>query len=286
MSPKISAAKVENKSLDARLLQALKEDRAREDVTSRALIPAQEAGEADFIARASGVLCGIAVAERCFRLFDPQARFERCCEDGAELKRGAVIARVRGRLRSLFAVERVALNLLCRLSGIATLTSQFVRQASPYGVRIFDTRKTTPLWRDLEKYAVATGGGCNHRQDLASACFIKDNHVDACGGIRAALERLFSMKKVPRPVIIEARTPKEVMIASKYPVDLILLDNMSPQRIRNIFKVIDKGIEMEISGGVNLENVREYARTGVSRISIGALTHSAKALDIALDYRR
>ena len=285
MSLKNSWAAIENKSLDTRLLQALREDRAREDVTSKALIPANESGEAEFIARAKGVLCGIAVAERCFRLFDPKARFDRCCDDGAALKRGMVIARVRGRLRSLFAVERVALNLLCRLSGIATLTSQFVNQASPYGVRILDTRKTTPLWRDLEKYAVAAGGGCNHRQDLASACFIKDNHVYACGGIQAALERLFSMKKVPRPVIVEARTKKEVLIASKYPVDLILLDNMSPRRIRSISMCIDKGIELEISGGVNLGNVREYAQAGASRISIGALTHSVKVLDIALDYR-
>lgn len=286
MSAKKSAAGIENKSLDTRLFQALKEDRAHEDVTSRALIPVQEKGEAEFIARAKGVLCGIAAAERCFRLFDPQVRFESLCDDGADLRRGMVIARVRGALRSLFAVERTALNLLCHLSGIATLTNLFVKQASPYGVRIFDTRKTTPLWRDLEKYAVITGGGCNHRLDLASACFIKDNHVDACGGIQAALKRLFAMKKVPRPVIIEARTMKEALIASTFPVDLILLDNMSPQRIRSIYKVMDKGIEMEISGGVNLENVREYARTGVSRISIGALTHSAKALDIALDYRR
>jgi len=176
----------------------------------------------------------------------------------------------------------VALNLLARLSGIATLTATFVEKAQAYGARIYDTRKTTPLWRELEKYAVRMGGGWNHRFDLSSAYFIKDNHIDACEGMKHTLERFFGKKRVRRPIIVEARSLEEARIAAEYPIDLLLLDNMSPAQITRIMEKIGATCDMEISGRVHLGNVGHYARTGIPRISIGALTHSVKSLDIAL----
>jgi nicotinate-nucleotide pyrophosphorylase (carboxylating) len=272
-------------ALDRRLRAALKEDAAKRDITSLRLIPPCRIGRVEFIAHEKGVLCGIQIAGRCFTLMDKRAQFKALLSDGAKVEEGSVIATVEGKLRALLASERLALNLLCHLSGIATLTSRFVEKVREFGTQIYDTRKTTPLWRDLEKYAVRIGGGHNHRFDLSEAYFIKDNHIDACGGIKTALEALFQKKKDRRSVIVETRTARDAKLASRYPVDVILLDNMKPVDIKKVRKKVTAGAILEISGGVTLENVKEYARTGVPRISIGAITHSMKCLDISMEFK-
>jgi len=273
------------RALDRRLLASLKEDAAKRDITSLSLIPPCHIGRVEFIAHERGVLCGIRIAGRCFTLMDKGAHFKALLSDGAKLKKGNVIATVEGKLRALLASERLALNLLCHLSGIATLTSKFVEKVRAFGTQIYDTRKTTPLWRDLEKYAVRVGGGHNHRSDLKEAYFIKDNHIEAAGGIKNTLEAIFKKKKDRRSVIVETRNAREVEIASRYPVDIILLDNMKPVDIKKIRNKVTAGVKMEISGGVTLENVKEYAKTGVNRISIGAITHSMKYLDISMEVK-
>jgi nicotinate-nucleotide pyrophosphorylase (carboxylating) len=276
--------KIKDKRTLKLLKEAFREDRAWDDITSEILIPSRVQGRADLVAHQAGILCGLGVAEACFNLYDDKVRFKALKRDGARIKKGDRLASATGFLRSLLSCERVVLNFLNHLSGIATLTSAFSDKVRPYGTRIYDTRKTTPLWRNLEKYAVRTGGGYNHRSDLAGAIFIKDNHIEACGGVEKALETVFRRKKIPGPLIVEARNVQEAKTAARYPVDLILLDNMKPSMIEKVLKYIGNKREFEISGGINLKNVERYARTGVSRISIGALTHSAKILDISMEY--
>ncbi|HPB31174.1 MAG TPA: carboxylating nicotinate-nucleotide diphosphorylase [Candidatus Sumerlaeota bacterium] len=271
--------------LDERLLQALREDCAGEDLTTRSLIPSGAVGNAFLEARGEGILCGLPVVERMFTLLDPGVCVRRRKADGDRLVSGDVIAELGGPLRSLFSGERLALNLLCHLSGVATLTARFVECVRPWETCIYDTRKTMPLWRDLQKYAVRVGGGHNHRMDLSGACFIKDNHIDACGGLKAALDRVFTLNPVPRPLIVETRTLEEVRLAAAREVDVILLDNATPEELSNIRRIVGTELEIEISGGITLDNVREYAKAGASRISSGSLTHSVKALDIALEYQ-
>lgn len=271
-------------NIDKRIRDALEEDCVKNDVTSLALIDSERRGKAFITAREKGVLCGLPIAERCFKALDSEVDFEPVLADGAILTHGDVISRLKGNLRSLFASERLALNLLGRLSGIATLTAAFVNKAAPHGVRIFDTRKTTPLWRDVEKYAVRIGGGENHRMNLSGACFVKDTHIDANGGMEVAMEKLFQRGAIPRPIIVEARTLEEAEVASRRPVDVILLDNATPEMISHIITVVQPECEIEISGGITFDNIEEFARSGASRISIGSLTHSVKSLDIALEY--
>ena len=271
-------------NLNKRLKAALEEDRAHEDITSRLLIPEKTRGKAEMIAQEEGILCGLDVARRCFQLMDSNIDFKTDYRDGERVKPGDVIARIQGPMRMMLGGERLALNLLCRLSGISTLTFRFAELAKPLNVRIYDTRKTTPLWRDLEKYAVRRGGGYNHRFSLAGACFIKDNHIDSCGGLKNALESLAAAEEIDVPVIVEARTREEVEIAASYSVDVILLDNMPPSLISDICRNTVTEAEFEVSGGITLENIRDYASTGVSRISVGTLTHSLKALDISMKH--
>ena len=271
-------------TVEKRIRKALREDRARQDVTSRVLIPKSQKGKANLVTKERGILCGLDVARRCFSLLDEEVQLHARLKDGERINPGDVVATVSGSARSLLSAERVALNFLCHLSGIATLTAEFVEKTKPFHVRIYDTRKTTPLWRSLEKYAVRVGGGYNHRHDLAGATFVKDNHIDACGGMYTALERLFGKGEIKSPVIVECRDIEEVKSASKYPVDIILLDNFSLPMVKEAITIISRGCEIEISGGVDLHNVARYAKIGASRISIGAITHSAKALDMSLIY--
>jgi nicotinate-nucleotide pyrophosphorylase (carboxylating) len=273
-----------NRLIEKRISEALTEDRARRDITTQALIPRAQKGEALVLAREGGVLCGTMAAKRCFTLLDRGIQYEARLKDGERFAPGTLLATIRGRLCSILSAERVAMNLLARLSGIATLTAAFVEKVRLYGTGIYDTRKTTPLWREMEKYAVRMGGGQNHRSDLAGAYFIKDNHVDARGGMKQVLDRFFNAARLRRPVIVEVRSLKEARIAADYPVDLLLLDNMSPGMIKGIMEKIKPRCDMEISGGIHLGNVERYARIGIPRISIGALTHSAKSLDISLEY--
>jgi nicotinate-nucleotide pyrophosphorylase (carboxylating) len=283
----------EVRSADALIAMALAEDLGQVgDITSAATIPSQALGSARFVARAPGVLAGLPVIVRLLEQFQLTSGWKPHCSDGDELERGAIIAELDGPLRSILALERTALNFLQRLSGIATLTARFVAAVQGTRAVILDTRKTTPGWRTLEKYAVRCGGGRNHRMGLFDAALIKDNHLAFLqsqgrdGAIPAAIAA--ARARAPGAAFIEVEVDSleqfEHALASK--PDIILLDNFGPEALAQAVLRRDEvapEIELEASGGVNLETVAELARTGVDRISAGALTHSAPALDIALD---
>jgi nicotinate-nucleotide pyrophosphorylase (carboxylating) len=257
------------------------------DVTSQATIPESLRGKAVIIARSPGVLAGLEAAEHVFQRIDPKVAFSASRADGYRLSQGETFATVEGPMRSILTAERTALNFLQRLSGVATLTRQFVDAVAGLPVKILDTRKTTPAWRMLEKYAVRTGGGTNHRVGLHDMVLIKDNHLASMGGdIRGAIEAARKQfPKLPLEVEVDSLTQLEVALAAK--PDYVLLDNMSVEQMREAVarrNSIAASIQLEASGGVSLQTVRTIAETGVDRISVGALTHSAKALDIALDF--
>lgn len=261
---------------------ALKEDIGSGDITSRTIIPKGQKAKARIIAKEAGIVAGLLVARDVFRTLDRSLRFSPKVKDGMKVKKGTVIAEVSGNARAILAGERVALNFLQHLSGIATLTNKFVARVKGKGIRVkvLDTRKTIPGLRVLEKYAVKIGGGQNHRMGLYDAILIKDNHIKLAGGLRKALK---GPRRTKRTIEIEARTMTEVRKAIESKVDRILLDNMNIKTLRQAVKLCQKvGIKTEASGGINLNNVRAIAKTGVDYISIGALTHSAPALDISL----
>jgi nicotinate-nucleotide pyrophosphorylase (carboxylating) len=275
------------KSIDRRLRAALREDIGPGDVTSRLTIPADARGRARILAKQSGILCGIEAARRVFTLVDRRIRFTAMMTDGAALAPGDHAAEVSGPLRSILAAERTALNLIQRLSGIATKTAEFAAPLAPFGAIVYDTRKTTPLWRDLEKFAVATGGGRNYRIGLFDMIMIKDNHVDAAGGIEPALARAIRGNRRRLPIVIEARTLDDVRAALRHPVQVIMLDNMSDAAIRRCLRLAAESktkCEIEVSGGLTPARALRLARMGVRRFSAGAITHSAPALDLSLDY--
>jgi nicotinate-nucleotide pyrophosphorylase (carboxylating) len=259
------------------------------DRTSRALIPADQAGRASFVARKPGVVAGLPAAAIVCAAVDPKLTFEPKLEDGVSVERGTTLAIVSGPLRSILAAERTALNFLQRLSGIASLTREYVETATGFPAKILDTRKTTPGWRLLEKYAVRMGGGSNHRMGLYDGILIKDNHLAGLGGdVQLAVE---TARSAPGndwlPVEVEVETLEQLDEALATRADIVLLDNMSPDLLREAVKRRDARspeTRLEASGGVNLARVRDIAATGVDRISVGAITHSAPALDIALDY--
>ncbi|MFA4905774.1 MAG: carboxylating nicotinate-nucleotide diphosphorylase [Candidatus Margulisiibacteriota bacterium] len=263
------------------ITNALKEDIGRGDITSQAIIPRGQKAKAQIIAKEAGVIAGLSVAREVFRAVDRSLRFSPKVKDGNKVKKGTIIAEVSGSARSILAGERVALNFLQHLSGIATLTNKFVIRAKGKGIRVkvLDTRKTIPGMRKLEKYAVRVGGGVNHRMGLYDAILIKDNHIKLAGGIRKAVKGIKRIKDIE----VEVKSLSEVKQAIVAEADRILLDNMNIKTLRQAVKLCRKaGIKTEASGGVNLQNVRAVAKTGVDFISIGALTHSAPALDISL----
>jgi nicotinate-nucleotide pyrophosphorylase (carboxylating) len=269
---------------------ALTEDIGVGDRTGEWTVPAEAAGEARVIARAEGVVCGVHVSERVFETVDPtlNVRVER--EDGGRVAGGDAVIRVSGSLRSILAAERTALNFLARLSGIATLTARFVAAvaaAAGTDCRVADTRKTTPGWRALEKYAVATGGGMNHRTGLFDMVLIKENHIRAAGGVVAALEAAIPRARhAGLEVEVEVTNEDELRAALGCLPDRILLDNMNVARLAEAVKIAREVSSprpvLEASGGVTLNTVRDIARTGVDYVSVGALTHSAPAMDYSL----
>lgn len=279
-----------DRELEDRVRAALAEDLGTGDATTARTVPADSRGFARLYAKAPGVLCGAPVAERVFRAVSPAIRCSWKVRDGAPVARGDLVAEFSGPYPALLAGERVALNFLQRMSGIATLTRAMVGAASEAaraeGVdppAVCDTRKTTPLWRTLERYAVACGGGVNHRFGLFDMVLIKENHARAAGGVGAAVRAARSARGKRLEVAAEARDDAEVAEAVAARADLILLDNMTPARVaRVVRRFADSGIPFEVSGGVTLRNVGKYARTGVARISVGGLTHSAPALDLSL----
>ena len=264
---------------------ALAEDIGPGDITTNAIVPKEAKAKAVIRTKESGVIAGLEVAEEVFRHLDHQIKFVRGIRDGEAAAKGKIIAVVLGRARAILSGERVALNFLQHLSGIATLTNRYTRSVMRYAkkLKILDTRKTIPGMRVLEKYAVKMGGGTNHRMGLHDAILIKDNHIRIAGGIKKAVEGVRRHDKAGKKIEVEAKTIEEVKEAIKAGVGRILLDNMDIKKLREAVKLCRKAkIKTEASGGVNLNNVRAIAKTGVDFISIGALTHSAKALDISL----
>lgn len=268
--------------LDPILKRALAEDIGTGDVTTLATIaPGTEAG-AELVAKEDFVLSGIDVARRVFHLLSAETAFEKLIEDGQKVKRGEVLAWIKGDAAVLLQGERVALNLLQRMSGVATLTASFVKAVEGTGAVVVDTRKTTPGLRVLEKYSVRMGGGGNHRMALYDAVLIKENHVTAAGGITTAVSRAKSSVPHTQKVEVEVRNQEEVAEALEAGADILLLDNMSLDELRAAVALVGDRAVTEASGGVNLETIRDIAETGVGLISVGALTHSYRAVDISM----
>jgi nicotinate-nucleotide pyrophosphorylase (carboxylating) len=267
---------------------ALHEDVGPGDVTTLACIPPEAAAVATMNARESLTLSGIAFAETAFRELSPNVELTRLAEDGQAVDAGAGVLRISGSARALLTAERVALNFVQRLSGVATATARFVAAVAGTRARILDTRKTTPGWRRFEKYAVACGGGTNHRVGLHDLILIKDNHLAALAGaapnpVAAAVNRARELWPALR-VEVEADTLEQVRLAVEARADIILLDNMPPARLREAAALVAGRAQLEASGGVTLNTVRAIAETGVDFISVGAVTHSARAVDLGLDF--
>jgi nicotinate-nucleotide pyrophosphorylase (carboxylating) len=277
--------------LDDLILQALKEDAPHGDITTEAIVPEDMKGRAIMITKEDGVICGLPIAAKVFTLLDSETLLEAKVDEGEWVSAGEIIAEIKGKLRVLLMGERTALNFVQRLSGIATLTRRFVEKVAPYGVRIADTRKTTPLLRALEKYAVRCGGGVNHRSSLSDGILIKDNHIRAAGSLAEAVKRVKARVHHLLRIEVEAHSLDQVREALECEVDAILLDNFSVDEIRQAVQIVRDWSQrtgrlkplIEVSGGVTLDNVEAIAQTGVDLISVGALTHSAPALDISME---
>lgn len=264
---------------------ALDEDGAFNDVTTIATVVTDRRARAAIMARREGIICGVPLALESMRLMDPKAIMRVSVEDGGRAEAGAPVMFIRGHARGMLSAERVALNFMQHLSGIATLTAQFVAAVRGTGAKILDTRKTLPGWRALEKYAVRCGGGQNHRMDLASSVLIKDNHLAAVDGdVGLAISRARRVAPPGARVEIECESIDQVEAAIEHRADIVLLDNMSLEQLAECVRLVDKRAIVEASGRVRLENVRAIAETGVDWISAGSLTHSPPALDLALDF--
>lgn len=263
---------------------ALAEDLGRAgDITAQACIDADAQMSVVFATRQNGVVAGLACARLAILALDPKASFEAVVKDGDGVEAGAVLAKVTGNARAILSAERTALNLMGRLSGVATLTRAYVDQTQGTAARIVDTRKTTPGLRHLEKYAVRCGGGVNHRFGLDDAILIKDNHVAACGGVANALKRARAFAGHLTKVELEVDSLEQLSEALPHGADVIMLDNFSPEDLKTAVALAGDKVVLEASGGVNLQTVRAIAQSGVQVISVGALTHSAPVLDIGLD---
>jgi nicotinate-nucleotide pyrophosphorylase (carboxylating) len=284
----IAGMRPTNEALDALLSAALSEDIGTGDHSTISCIPPTAPGAAVLRVKQTGILAGMAVAERVFRLRDPDISFTPFMRDGEWMDPGQQAFRVDGRVHDILACERVVLNCMQRMSGIATLTATYVEQLTGYHTRILDTRKTTPNFRLLEKEAVRIGGGINHRFGLYDMIMLKDNHIDFAGGIPQAIDRAWDYVQHMQPglkIEIETRDIDEVRQVLEHGVGKvfrIMLDNFTPERLREALRIIDGVFETEASGGINLENIRAYADTGVDFVSVGALIHQARSLDLSL----
>lgn len=251
------------------------------DITSESIFAKEDRGSARFLVKAQGVIAGLAVIESVFRALDPEASVTLLREDGARVQPGDFVAEVRASVIALLSGERTALNLMQRASGIATMTRRYVDAVAGTKAKIYDTRKTAPGLRALDKYAVVAGGGENHRIGLHDMFLVKNNHIDRAGSITAAVAHIRA-RQMPQPLMIEVRDRRELDEALALRPDFILLDNMNPEQLREAVRVTDGRVPLEASGGITLETVRAVAETGVERISVGALTHSVTALDISM----
>ena len=266
---------------------ALAEDTGHGDVTSEILIPPELQGRASILAKAKGILVGRDVAREVFLRVDPSLKVELLINEGDKLEPGDLIATVSGRVISILKAERVALNFLQRLSGIASQTARYVAEIEGYAASIYDTRKTTPGLRSLEKYAVRMGGGQNHRMHLGDGILIKDTHLAALRALGMSLKDIVAKAKQNAPpnlkVEVEVSTVEEALEVAEAGADIVMLDNMSPDEMRRAVNSMPNQVKAEASGGITLENVHTAAIAGVDIISIGALTHSSEALDISLE---
>lgn len=271
--------------LHALVKSALDEDGAFNDLTTIATVVSDRHARGRLVARAPGVLCGIPLALETFRTLDPKVTIRVDCEDGARLEPGDSVLYLSGHARALLTAERVALNFMQRLSGVASATARYVDAVRGTHAKILDTRKTTPGWRLLEKYAVRAGGGTNHRLNLSTAVLIKDNHLASVDGdVGLAVHRARDLAPPGTKVEVECERIEQVQAALEARADIIMLDNMSTAQMKECVELVAGRALTEASGGVNLDSVRAIAETGVDWISVGALTHSAPALDLALDF--
>lgn len=271
--------------IDEAVIGALAEDLGTlGDVTSNSTIPAESEATTQITTRAPGVISGLDVAETAFHAVDPSLKFDTSVQDGDQVKAGTVVATISGKTRGILTAERVALNFLGRMSGIATFTNAYVKAIEGCKAQIVDTRKTTPGLRAFEKYAVRCGGGSNHRVGLYDAILIKDNHIAAAGGVGEAVKAARAASGHMLKIEVEVDTLAQLDELLTYDADAVLLDNMSPADLKLAVKKIEGRLISEASGGVSLNTVRPIAESGVDLISVGALTHSAPVLDLGLDF--
>lgn len=264
------------------ILSALREDISSEDVSTNSVMPAPCPGEVDLICKQDGIICGLQVFAAVFTLLDAETKFEFFAEDGDEVKKGQLLAKVRGDIRVLLSGERTALNYLQRMSGIASYTHSVAALLEGSGIKLLDTRKTTPNNRIFEKYSVKVGGGNNHRYNLSDGVMLKDNHIGAAGGVKQAVKMAKEYAPFVRKIEVEVENLDMVREAVEAGADIIMLDNMSHEDCAAAMKIINGNAEVEVSGNVTKENIARLADLGVDYISSGALTHSAPILDISL----
>lgn len=268
--------------VDPLILMALEEDITSEDVSTNSVMPKETLGEVDLICKEDGILCGIQVFERVFTLLDENTKVEFFAEDGAEIKKGQLIAKVRGDIRVLLSGERTALNYLQRMSGVATYTRQVADLLKGTKTKLLDTRKTTPNNRIFEKYSVKVGGGNNHRYNLSDGVMLKDNHIGAAGGVKEAVAMAKEYAPFVRKIEVEVENMQMVKDAVEAGAHIIMLDNMTHEQIAEALEYIGGRAEVEVSGNVTRENISKLTDLGVDYISSGALTHSSPILDLSL----
>lgn len=269
-------------NVDPWILSALKEDITSEDVSTNSVMPHPQAGEVDLICKEDGIICGLQVFERVFTLLDEKTTVEFLVQDGAEVHKGQLMAKVHGDIRTLLCGERTALNYLQRMSGIATYTHSVAELLKGTGIKLLDTRKTTPNNRIFEKYAVRIGGGNNHRYNLSDGVLLKDNHIGAAGGVKEAIAAAKEYAPFVRKIEVEVENLDMVKEAVEAGADIVMLDNMDTDALKEAIAYIDGRAEIEVSGNVTKENIARLTGLGVDYVSSGALTHSAPILDISL----
>ena len=269
-------------NVDPLIISALREDITSEDVSTNAVMPHAQAGTADLICKEDGVICGLQVFERVFKLLDEDVKITFSAKDGDRVTKGQKLAVLEGDIRILLEGERTALNYLQRMSGVATYTAKVASYLEGTNIKLLDTRKTTPNMRVFEKYAVTVGGGYNHRLNLSDGVLLKDNHIGAAGGVKEAIAAAKEYASFVRKIEVEVETLDMVKEAVEAGADIIMLDNMDNETMEKAVAIIDKKALIEVSGNVTAENIKRLSNLGVDYVSSGALTHSAPILDLSL----
>ncbi|MDE5604980.1 MAG: carboxylating nicotinate-nucleotide diphosphorylase [Eubacterium sp.] len=269
-------------NVDDYILNTLKEDITSEDVSTNAVMPEDKQGKADLICKEDGIICGLGIFERTFKLLDETSHFETEVKDGDFVKKGQLIGVIYGDIKAILSGERTGLNYLQRMSGIATITKEYMAELEGCKTVLLDTRKTTPNMRPFEKYAVTVGGATNHRYNLSDGVLLKDNHIGAAGSITKAIQMAKAYAPFVRKIEIETETLEQVQEALDAGADIIMLDNMSNETMKKAVEMIDGRAETECSGNVTKERLKEIAEIGVDFVSCGALTHSAPIMDVSL----